>query len=221
MNAFAYYVLVMAVGLLVLTPLTWAALGNRRATALAYRPVSMAWELADFSDLKQDSMRMYRLHPSSAARDATREIRDDTGKRIGRISTFRYEPAEIEIGGAKFRVFDQASKVGALWRGRVGGESDRSVVLQSAGKPVVEICRSKGFFRRAWSSLRFKRGQVDIVASKGRLHRPFELTHANQTLARVVRPDPTGLAPITYVAVSARADKEFVAGVLYLASLRH
>ncbi len=222
MNAFAYYTLVVAVGMLVITPLAWFALGARRAAALTYQPVSTAWELPAFNDLDQERMRMYRLHPSSGSVHATHEIRDYTGKRIGRITLFRYEAPTVELYGCKFRVFDQADrKNGAIWRGRVGGESDNSIVLQSEGKRVAEIFRSGGWFKSVLSKFSFSRGQVDIQVPARRLQRPFEFRFEDQTVARVVRPDPTGMAPVTYVALASRATPEFVAGVLFLATRRH
>ncbi len=222
MNAFAYYALVVAVGMLIITPLAWFALGTRRAVALTYQPVSTAWELPAFNDLDQERMRMYRLHPVSGSAHATHEIRDYTGKRIGRISLFRYEAPTVELYGCKFRVFDQTDrKNGSVWRGRVGGESDSSIVLQADGKCVAEIFRSGGWLRNAWSKLSFSRGEVDIQMPTRRQHRSFEFRFEDQTVARVVRPDPTGMAPVAYVALASRATPEFVAGVLFLATRRH
>lgn len=220
MNALAYYSLIAVIAVLVITPLTWMALTTRRVAALTHKPVSIAWELPAFADLDRERLRMYRLHPSSASQHATREIRDDSGKRIGRVSFYRFEPPMIELNGRKFRVYDQTDrKVGAQWRGRVGGESRNSIVLHADGKPVAEIFRSGGWLRAAWDKLSFSRGDVDIEAPARRKH-PFEFRFEDRTVARVVRPDPTGIAPVTYVALASHASPEFAAGVLYLATQR-
>lgn len=222
MNGYAYYALVVAIGMLIITPLAWFALGTRRAAVLTYQPVTMAWDLPAFSDLDQERMRMYRLHPASGAQNATHEIRDDSGKRIGRVTLHRYEAPTIELYGCKFRVFDQTDrKNGSTWRGRVGGQAADSIVLQSEGKPVAEIFRSGGRWGRTFSTLRFDRGDVDIEMSGRRAQRSCEFRFDAKTVARVVRPDPTGLAPVAYVAMAARATPEFVAGVLFLATRRH
>lgn len=221
MNAFSYYALVVAVGLLIITPLAWFALGTRRAAALTFQPVAVAWEMAAFSDLDQERMRMYRLHPSSGSANATHEIRDDSGKRIGRITLFKYEPPMVELYGCKFRVFDQGDrKNSSLWRGRVGGQADNSIVLQAEGKAVAEIFRGSGWRGGAWNKLSFDKGEVDIQVPARRSQRPFEFCVQEQTVARVVRPDPTGLAPVTYVAMAARATPEFAASVLFLSTKR-
>jgi len=177
--------------------------------------------LRPFVGLDQNRMRMYRLHPSSGSKEATHEIRDDTGKRIGRMAWHRYEPPTIEVHGTKFKIYDQSDrKLGIQWRGRVGGESDRSIVLHAEGKkPVAEIFRSRGFLKSGWDKLSISRGSVDIEVPASR-QQPFEFRFDEQTVARVVRPDPTGLAPVTYVAMASRATPEFVAAVLYLSSQR-
>lgn len=222
MDAFAYYTLVFAVGLLVITPLAWFALGTRRAAALTFQPVSVAWGFPAFDDLDAERMRMYRLHPSSGSLNATHEIRDDANKRIGRITLFRYEAPLVELRGCKFRVYDQTDrKHGPLWRGRVGGQAQNSIVLHSEGKAVAEIFRDSGWFSNAPSHINFGRADIEIeVPSNHRRRHPFEFSFDQQTVARVVRPDPTGIAPVTYIAMASRATPEFAAGVLYLATRR-
>ena len=221
MDALAYYALIALLGALVITPLTWLAMTTRRVAALTHKPVAIGWELPAFSDLDRERLRMYRLHPSSASQHASQEIRDDSGKRIGRVSFYTFEPPMVELSGRKFRVYDQGDrKNGAQWRGRVGGDARDSIVLHADGKPVAEIFRSGGFLRAARDRLSISRGDIDIQLPAGRRRHPFEFRFEDRTVARVVRPDPTGMAPVAYIALAAHAAPEFAAGVLYLATQR-
>lgn len=221
MNALAYYALIAALGILVITPLTWLALTTRRVAALTHKPVAIAWELPAFADLDRERLRMYRLHPSGASAHATQEIRDDGGKRIGRVSFHSFEPPTVELNGRKFRVYDQGDrKNGKQWRGRVGGEAKNSIVLHADGKPVAEIFRRGGLLRAAWNKVSISRGDIDIQLPAGGRRHPFEFRFEDRTVARVVRPDPTGIAPVAYVALASYATPEFAAGVLYLATKR-
>jgi hypothetical protein len=220
MNALAYYALIAVVAVLVLTPLTYFALNTRRVAAMTLQPVAIGWDLPAFSGLDRKRLRMYRLHATSNSLGETQEIRDDNGKRIGRIAFHRFEPPTIEVNGRKYRVYDQSDrKIGRQWRGRVGGESKDSIVLHADGKPVAEIFRRGGWLHAAWEKLSISRGDIDIQLPAARRH-PFEFRFESKTVARVVRPDPMGLAPVTYVALASHASPEFAAGVLYLATQR-
>lgn len=217
----SYYLLVAVAAVLVLTPLTYFAFNTRRAAAMTLQPVAMGWALPAFAGLNREKLRMYRLHSTVSGHGETQEVRDDSGKRVGRVMFHRFEPPTIELNGRKFRVYDQSDrKNGRQWRGRVGGESKDSIVLHTEGKPIAEIFRSGGWLRAAFEKLSISRGDIDIQVPAARHRHPFEFRFESKTVARVVRPDPTGLAPVTFVALASHATPEFAAGVLYLASHR-
>jgi hypothetical protein len=219
LGPFAYYSTVVVFGMLVVAPLSMLAWRTRRVAAHTFKPVSIGWDLRSFAGLDRARLRMYRLHPASAGPQATREIRDETGKRVGRVSFYPYEPPRVEINGRDFRVFDQATPgAAALWRGKVGGSASDSIVLQENGKAIAEIFRHRSLLHSSFDGLSFARGNVAINTSRRSRKRPYEFVFGRRTVARVVRPDPTRIAGVAYAAIAANAYPEFAAGVLYLAT---
>jgi hypothetical protein len=232
-----YYLTVALLGMVVLTPLTMLAWQSRRVWAMVNQPVQGGWELSSFRDLDRQRLRMYRLHSTRSGPHRAYLIRDDEGKRIGRIDHLLYEPASIEMSGRTFTAFDQGTgRRGPVWRGKVGGRTTNSVVLRSDGKAVAELLRKRSWLRSRWQGLQLGAEAATITApprplkrlvrylSKGRdlaeLGRTVEVLRDKRTVARIVRPDPTGAAPIIYVALPSSVRPEFAASVLYLATLK-
>jgi hypothetical protein len=230
-----YYLTVALLGMVVLTPLAALAWQSRRVLAMATQPVAGGWELSSFRDLDRTRLRMYRMHMTRAGEHRAFVIRDDEGMRVGRIEYLPFEPARIELRDRQFIAYDQgASGRGPVWRGKVGGRDRHSVVLQSEGRAAVELLRERRLGRVSWRALQLGPDAATIRAparpvrrllrclQKGRgldeLGRTVEIVRDRRTVARIVRPDPTGAAPITYVALPASVRPEFAAGVLFLAT---
>lgn len=215
-----YYSLLAALGLLIVTPLSLAARQSRRMAALGRQPVAAGWQLRTMSDLDRARLTLYRLQPLAGGPLGAMQIRDQEGRRVGRIDYSQFEAPRIELNGREFVVYDQAaSGTHQQWRGRVGGAARDSVVLHTDGKPVGEMFRIRSGLRRRWHQFAFHAGRVSIGRSGGG-RGALDFTHEKNTVARVVQPDPTGRAGMSYAAIATNARPEFVAGVLYLAAQR-
>lgn len=208
--------MLVALGLLIVTPLTLRLLQRRRAVALGRQPVAAGWDLPEMAELDRTRLALYRMSPLSSDPLAALQIRDQQGRRVGRVEFSNFEPPRVELNGREFTVYDQGADRRHLWRGRVGGTARDSVVVHADGKPVAEIFRARSGLKNRLAQLAFHNGKVSIDAT-ARGH-GLDFRFGRASVARVARARAGGATSLTFAAIAASARPEFAAGVLYLAA---
>lgn len=101
-----------------------------------------AWNAAGFAGLRAQGFQIYRIVPTTRMLQSEFIVQDPYGREFCRYVSALSKSATIQYAGATLRLYIQASGINrTMYSGKVGGTSDRSIVIRDNDRVVAEIWR--------------------------------------------------------------------------------
>ncbi len=121
----------------------WAlVLQPRTERALAQLSPNKAWSISGFEQIRAEGYSLYQIVPSERIGASEFSIQDENQLEIGRYIGNINKSGTLEYAGKKVGLYIQGGLFGgSTYSGKVGGTSDKSIVIRDDARLIAEIWR--------------------------------------------------------------------------------
>jgi hypothetical protein len=125
----------------------WALVIQPRAErAAAELAPADVWRFSGFSQFGERNFTLLQVVPTPRMDLAEYRIQDESGRELGSYTGNRRKSGAFEYGGKKASLYIQGAPFGgSAYAGKVGGSSDRSIVIRDENRLIAEVWRVRVF----------------------------------------------------------------------------
>ncbi len=108
--------------------------------------VGDAWKASKLEQFAAKNFSLYQIIPTPNMTQAEYRIQDDSGRELGRYTGTGRRSGTLEYGDKQANLYIQGAPFGgSVYAGKVGGRSNRSIVIRDETHVIAEVWREKIF----------------------------------------------------------------------------
>ena len=166
----------------------WALVIQPRAErAAAELAPADVWRFSGLSQFGERNFTLLQVVPTPRMELAEYRIQDESGRELGRYTGNRRKSGTFECGDKKASLYIQGAPFGgSAYAGKVGGSSNRSIVIRDQNHLIAEVWRVR-LFPNAYR-LEYGGDTLQIAADGIWPTRPGNITRAGELVGVFRRP---------------------------------